>query len=222
MRVALCISGDFRPASNVIAAAAQHILPTESIDVFASLWTPPEVGETELRAWMSAQMNARMKLRRWTFAPVREMEGWEKFSIKETAKGMVQEIERTQYAMQQVSQLKAEQERLDKRDYDAVVRIEAATNLIFAPPLSEFLPVLDDHIVMGCLGVMPEWPVYDFRVMIMSSRNMEVCAALQTLHRRQYALRSTVFKMEKVLVEHFRHAQIKRMSVPINYTKCPA
>jgi len=221
MRVALCISGDFRPDSNVIAAAAEHILPTENIDVFASFWTTPDVGEAQLRAWMKAQMNVRTTLRRWTFAPIRPIEGWEKFIVKSQHANAIQEVARVEYALQQVSQLKAEQERLDGRDYDAVVRLETDINIAFVSPLSDFLSLLDDHVIMGCSGIMPDWPVYDFRVMMMSSRSMEICAALNTLHRRQYVFRTnTVRKVENVMVEHLHYAQLKVLSVPVNYKRC--
>jgi hypothetical protein len=123
--------------------------------------------------------------------------------------------------LQQVSQLKAEQERFEGRDYDAVVRLEAYINLTHAPPLSKFLSVLDDHIVMGSTGIMADWPTYDFRVMMMSSRSLEICASLQTMHRRNYALRDgRARKIENILVEHLRYAQLKSLSVPVNYTRC--
>ncbi len=222
MRVALCVSGDFRPASNIIAAAGAMILPEEQVDIFAALWTPPETSENQLRTWIRGQMNARMTLKRWAFEPRRQMTNWDKFVANSSVetKNYTQQLERLEHMLQMVGQLKADQERLDGTDYDAVVRLECHIHLQHAPRLSKFATVLDDHVVIGQLDVMPWWPTYDFRIALMSSRNMGTYSALHSLHRRQYLLRFKAMDVGQGLVNHFHHTRLKTLCVPVAYTGC--
>lgn len=220
MTVALCVSGDFKRASNIVAAVCTHMLPEEKVDVFASLWTPAGVNERALRAWFDGQTSDRVRLRRWTFDYIQHMPDWDKFveSLAPKSRGYLQQIVRLQYALQLVSQLKAEQERQDGNDYDAVVRVESDVNLEWAPPLSRFRSILSDHVVIGHKGIMPWWPAYEFRVAMMSSRNMEVYCAIQTMHRRQYLLRYKTLDIQQAFVNHFHHARLKTLCMPVAYS----
>lgn len=215
MRVALCVSGDFLPTSKAMASVCAHILPTETVDVFAFLWTQAETDEQQLRAWLDPQLSARVTLRRWTFDTIRPLNEWTKFAAKypKVPLSYFEDVSRIEWGLQSVSQLKAQQENADGQDYDAVVHIDSRITIGAAPPLSHFTSILNDHVVFGRFEIMPWWPAYDYGVAMTSSRNMEVYGAIQTMHRRHYFLRHQTVDIKAAFVNHFYHARLKVCSV---------
>jgi hypothetical protein len=215
MRVALCISGDFMPSSKAIQSACDRLLPTETVDVFAFFWTTPEVDEPTIRNWFNQQLNPRITLRRWAFEPIREFSDWAKFSGQHPkySANYFQELSRAQWAAQAVSQLKAQQESSDGRDYDAVVHMNPHITITAAPPLSLFTTLLDDHIILGRFAPMTWFPAHDIGVVAASSRNMEIFSSIQTMHRRHYLMRYGVVDFGVALAHHFQHLRLKVCSV---------
>lgn len=215
MKAALCVSGDFAPASQAIASACAHLLPTETVDVFAYLWTAPGTPEKTIRDWLTPQMNERVRLKRWAVEPARVMNEWTKFAknFPKYAPEYFEQVSRIEWGLQAVSQLKCQQESVDQRDYDLVVQIDSRLSITAAPSASLFQPILDDHIVLGRFDIMPWWPDFGYGISILSSRNMEVYGGIQTLHRRQYLLRNNTIDLKAALMNHFHHARLKTCSV---------
>jgi hypothetical protein len=222
MKIALCVSGDFKPSSQAIAMACRQLMGQHIVDVYAFLWTEASTSKTGIHSWLTQQLPPNVRLRRWSFDSIRPIHEWDKF-IKNNPKASPEEFEKTSrkwLGLQSVSQMKAEQERVDGADYDAILCIDSSVNLISPVPLPLLQPLLADHVIVGIYKPMPWWPEYDYRIAISSSRNMDVYSAIQTLHRRQYFLRNNTLKPELALVDHLRHARLKVCALPLPFEQC--
>lgn len=215
MKVALCIAGDFDKAANIIAGIGQHVFADQDIDVFSAIWTYPQDIDGP-RDWIDRQLTPHMNARGIAISPVKQFSDWDKFGPYDPATGnYVQHVQRFYKALQLSCQMKAGQERTGAFVYDAVVCALAGASLRAAPPITRFMALMSDHVILGCQQSMGWWPSYDYRLAIMSSKNFHVYAAISTLHRRQYLMRFRAIKIEDALPYHLQYSRLTALSVPV-------